>query len=620
VPDDVTVEATDVDTPVDIGAAIATDLVDADVEIINDGPAAYPLGTTVVTWTASDDYGNSVSDTQNVRVIDKTPPVLTAPPDVTVEAIAPRTPVDIGVATATDIFEPLEIINDEMADYPVGTTTITWTASDPNGNATTGIQLVTVTDSTPPEISVPADITIYATDTLTPIDVGVATAYDLVDLDVPVTSDSPGVFPLGTTTVTWTSSDSRGNTSTATQRVTIQRRLADITYIGAESVQWSDAADLGVRVEDVTGDGVLTGPIPYYGTVMFSIIRDGVEHHSYTVIGTDSLGEAWTNHSFYDSTMPAGACTIRAEFTDSTKDIFRPVFIDQAFEIQPEAGVLEYTGEQVATIYDDTFYLQATLWQEENETDGELIDFDDDANPVSVYFHIYKFTQTPSIDGTDAYMTVGPVRLHNSTLHQGVGYGGIAVSIPNELGDTEENYTVLAVLADKRFIKSAYDEATFTIYDPDGRFFTGGGYILDPYSGDHNNFGLTFRFSKNGKAQGNVIYIIRDKTAGVKIRVKSNRLESAGFPPGDPVGTPTAIADGKANIEITDLETGEWLGGDGNLQFTVLVEDISLQGVGEDTFKLEVRYSDGVPYDPIHMYDKIIIEGGNIVVHDVSKW
>ena len=39
----------------------------------------------------------------------------------------------------------------------------------------------------------------------------------------------------------------------------------------------------------------------------------------------------------------------------------------------------------------------------------------------------------------------------------------------------------------------------------------------------------------------------------------------------------------------------------------------------EDTFKLEVRYSDGVPYDPIHMYDKVTIQGGNIVVHDVVK-
>lgn len=111
-------------------------------------------------------------------------------------------------------------------------------------------------------------------------------------------------------------------------------------------------------------------------------------------------------------------------------------------------------------------------------------------------------------------------------------------------------------------IESGYDEATFTIYDPDGRFFTGGGYILDPYSGDHNNFGLTFRFNKRGKAQSNVIYMIRDKAVGVKIRIKSNRLESAGFPPGDPVGTLTAIADGKCNIVFYDLETDEILDGE----------------------------------------------------------
>ena len=120
--------------------------------VTSDAPATYPLGTTVVTWTATDANGNVTTGTQNVTVVDTTAPVLTVPADVSVEATGMQTPVSIGTATATDIFA-VTVTSDAPATYPLGTTVVTWTATDANGNVTTGTQNVTVVDTTAPTVT-----------------------------------------------------------------------------------------------------------------------------------------------------------------------------------------------------------------------------------------------------------------------------------------------------------------------------------------------------------------------------------------------------------------------------------------------------------------------------------
>jgi hypothetical protein len=77
-PEDVTAECeAPGGTAVEIGIAVATDVCDSVLDISSDAPALFPLGDTVVTWTATDDAGNSGTDTQTVTVEDTTPPELT---------------------------------------------------------------------------------------------------------------------------------------------------------------------------------------------------------------------------------------------------------------------------------------------------------------------------------------------------------------------------------------------------------------------------------------------------------------------------------------------------------------------------------------------------------------
>jgi len=141
-------------TPVTLGTPDTSDICDASLNVTNDAPALFPLGSTPVEWTVTDDSGNSTSDTQNVQIVDTTPPSLLAPADIVAECTAPDgTPVDLGLPTVSDICDAfVDVINDAPALFLIGSTGVLWTATDDSGNQSTDGQSVTVQDTTPPEI------------------------------------------------------------------------------------------------------------------------------------------------------------------------------------------------------------------------------------------------------------------------------------------------------------------------------------------------------------------------------------------------------------------------------------------------------------------------------------
>jgi hypothetical protein len=218
VPGDFTAEANDVLSALDIGMATATDFFEPVTIANNAPPDGFPLGPTTVTWTATDANGNVATATQHVTVVDTTPPILTVPPNMTFEANAMSSTVNIGMATAMDIFA-VTVTNNAPAGFPLGTTVVTWVATDASGNSATGVQQVTVEDTTPPVLTPPPPVTVEASDVLSMVDIGTATATDI--FPVTVASDAPDTFPLGPTTVTWTATDTSGNVTTATQQVTV---------------------------------------------------------------------------------------------------------------------------------------------------------------------------------------------------------------------------------------------------------------------------------------------------------------------------------------------------------------------------------------------------------------
>ncbi|HZI70050.1 MAG TPA: HYR domain-containing protein, partial [Nitrososphaeraceae archaeon] len=108
--------------------------------------------------------------------------------------------------------------------FPLGTTTVTCTATDGSGNTATKTFRVTVKDTTPPNITSLINITKEATGPSGSQVTYSVTSSDLVYGTVaPVCSPPSGsLFPLGTTTVTCTATDGSGNTATKTFRVTVR--------------------------------------------------------------------------------------------------------------------------------------------------------------------------------------------------------------------------------------------------------------------------------------------------------------------------------------------------------------------------------------------------------------
>ncbi|MGI0010577.1 MAG: beta strand repeat-containing protein, partial [Nitrosopumilaceae archaeon] len=221
-PADVAAEASSPDhNVISIGEATAQDVIGIS-SITNNAPSDFPFGKTVVTWTAVDTYGNSVSSNQTITIVDTTAPQLKVPKDIVAEATDPTLNiVQLGDATASDIISVDSITNDAPDAFPIGFTTVTWTAKDTSGNTVNATQTVTVRDTTSPIITAPSDIAVEATSSSgNTISIGEANASDIIGMSS-ITNNAPSTFPLGETIVTWTAVDNHGNSASATQKITV---------------------------------------------------------------------------------------------------------------------------------------------------------------------------------------------------------------------------------------------------------------------------------------------------------------------------------------------------------------------------------------------------------------
>ena len=102
----------------------------------------FPVGTTTITYIATDSAGNSAQTTQTVTVVDNTPPTFTAPAPVTVSANSSgQAPVPNFVAgiVGQDNCGTVTLSQNPTSGtmVGVGTHTVTITAQDQAGNITT---------------------------------------------------------------------------------------------------------------------------------------------------------------------------------------------------------------------------------------------------------------------------------------------------------------------------------------------------------------------------------------------------------------------------------------------------------------------------------------------------
>jgi len=190
--------------------------------IVHDAPDVFPLGFTLIAWTAIDNHDNITTAYQRITVVDTTTPTIISPQDILAEVVdLTMNYIGLGELSAADSVGIESVTNDKPITFPFGSTTITWTVTDTSGNISQGTQVVTLVDTTNPEIIAPSDIVAEATDLSgTKIELGEATVHDIMGI-ASVTEHPPRFFVLGETTVTWIATDTSGNSASATQTVTI---------------------------------------------------------------------------------------------------------------------------------------------------------------------------------------------------------------------------------------------------------------------------------------------------------------------------------------------------------------------------------------------------------------
>lgn len=324
----------------------------------------FPTGTTVVSYVATDNNGNTSECSFEVTVLDTVVPVITFCPADTVYTLSPldacpfflQLPevvidddcADNALITATGATTFAFIGTDPSETYNVGVTTVTIFVDDGSGNTTSCSFTVEIVDNITPLINCTAvDITVNNDAGLCEANVAVPTVSATDNCSYTITNDYNAqssvnanlnvvdVFPVGTTTVTFTVTDEGGNTATCSIDVIVN--------------------DTEVPVIDCSAAGspilVSTDPGVCYATISFDVTA--TDNCGYT-ISNDYNAQTSTNAtlSFTDQ-IPPGVYTITFTATDTSgntaictvditvEDTEAPVINCVGFDLPTEPGVCE---------------------------------------------------------------------------------------------------------------------------------------------------------------------------------------------------------------------------------------------------------------------------------------
>ncbi len=380
-------------TGVDLGTPTVSDNNASGVVITNNAPLQFPIGSTTVTWTATDAAGNSASATQTVTVLDVEPPVLNVPATVTTvtnnnQSFA--TNVSLGTPTGTDNSGFVAFSNNAPNEFPIGQTTVIWTAKDAAGNSVTGTQLVIVQDKEAPVLVAPSN-KVFSTNAgvnyASGLNLGNATGTDNSGLNVNITNNAPSIYNLGDNQVTWTATDAYGNTTTGIQTITIVDTespvISGITNIVVDAPSGSNTAvvtSLGnptatdnVQLVSLTNNA--SGTVYPIGTtriewtaidaagnttkgIQLVIVRDGTAP---VLIGTPGAitvscanipaAATVTASDNYDENMVVTLTEVSTKGTDPTQSSFYNYVITRTWTAKDAAGN-ETSASQSITVRD----------------------------------------------------------------------------------------------------------------------------------------------------------------------------------------------------------------------------------------------------------------------------
>ena len=164
-PDTVSVSTNDGCTAIEVSLGSSTTSGNCSaVSLINDAPTAFEIGETTVTWTVTDESGNSSTDTQTIVVTDNSnPTVICDELSLTLEnGVASISAVDIDNGSYDECGEiTLEINQTDFDENNIGDNIIVLTVTDEYGNSSSCETTVTVEAGMGIEDNILANIYLY---------------------------------------------------------------------------------------------------------------------------------------------------------------------------------------------------------------------------------------------------------------------------------------------------------------------------------------------------------------------------------------------------------------------------------------------------------------------------
>ena len=196
----------------------------------------FPKGTSTVNCSATDASSNTSRCSFTVTVNDTEKPVINCPANIVTHTDPDLCSAVVSfTVTASDncaLAGPPACAPPSGSIFPKGTTTVTCTVSDTSGNQSSCSFTVTVNDLQAPSINCPPNIIVAAAAscpiaTSAPVNFTVTASDNCPGVTfvcknqngVVVTSGQP--FPVGTTTVTCTATDTSGNTASCSFNVSV---------------------------------------------------------------------------------------------------------------------------------------------------------------------------------------------------------------------------------------------------------------------------------------------------------------------------------------------------------------------------------------------------------------
>jgi hypothetical protein len=202
----------------------ATDASDHDVTVVC-APASgstFPIATTAVTCTATDDSGHTATTTFNVTVRDMTAPTIANHANLTAQATSPAGAVVTFTSPAThDAVDGAGVATCLPASgstFPIGISTVTCAATDAAGNTSTSSFTVTVRDTVDPTITITNPSGAYEQNAAVTVNFvcadtgsGVASCTGTLANGSPLNTHTAGTFSFTVTAI-----DNAGNSATRT--------------------------------------------------------------------------------------------------------------------------------------------------------------------------------------------------------------------------------------------------------------------------------------------------------------------------------------------------------------------------------------------------------------------